>query len=205
MQVSTNFSSYNDFRFEAADLKSCKNAKQELTSEYSCTHQSATSTQFNEYFIEQFGKQRTCPLDLKAALNQVRDGFENGLEPKLTEDGTSGTYELKNTSNTKVAVFKPIDEEPNAPNNPRGMRAPFGSQTCRPGVLSGESTVREVAAYMLDHGNFSGVPQTTMVEMSHPCFDRFAVDEQDVTQEDYFDQVYYMLNSEQKHQPFSFD
>mmetsp|Transcript_101259 Transcript_101259/g.139827 ORF Transcript_101259/g.139827 Transcript_101259/m.139827 type:complete len:174 (+) Transcript_101259:35-556(+) len=162
----------------------CKLAAAELTSELSYM-QSTCSTQFNEHSIETFGS--TCPLDLKAALKQIRSGFESGSEPKLTDEGTSGTYELRSTSNEKLAIFKPIDEEPNAPNNPRGYQACFGSQTCRAGVLSGESTIREVAAYMLDHDNFSGVPQTTMVEVNHPYFDRSAINEDDLAAEDYFD------------------
>lgn len=73
------------------------------------------------------------------------------MEPKLTADGTSGAYVIKNSTQGNIAVFKPIDEEPFAPFNPRGMTGPFGSDTCRAGVKSGESTLREVAAYLLDH------------------------------------------------------
>lgn len=66
-----------------------------------------------------------------------------------------------------MAVFKPIDEEPFAPNNPRQMKGKFGSETCRPGVKSGESTIREVAAYLLDHEGFAGVPPTALIELTH--------------------------------------
>lgn len=48
------------------------------------------------------------------------------------------------------------------------MQAPFGSNTCRPGVKSGESSLREVLAYQLDHDHFAGVPTTALVELSHP-------------------------------------
>jgi len=102
----------------------------------------------------------------------IRAGFESGLAPSLTEEGTSGTYTLQvaNDEDTvrPVALWKPIDEEPFAPNNPRGMQAPFGSETCRPGVKSGESSLREVIAYLLDHEGFAGVPPTALVEVSHP-------------------------------------
>ena len=67
-----------------------------------------------------------------------------------------------------VAVWKPIDEEPFAPNNPRTFKAPFGSECLRPGVKSGESSLREVLAYVLDHDGFAGVPPTALVEVSHP-------------------------------------
>ena len=100
--------------------------------------------------------------------------MSNGLEPTLSEEGTSGSYVLQRNKGgdeenfEPVAYWKPIDEEPFAPNNPRGMQAPFGSETCRPGVKSGESTLREVLAYLLDHQGFAGVPPTALVEMSHP-------------------------------------
>ena len=84
----------------------------------------------------------------------------------MTEEGTSGAYIIRNHDGA-VAVFKPIDEEPFAPNNPRGMKGLFGSDTCRAGVKSGESTLREVAAYLLDYDGFSGVPATSLVELTH--------------------------------------
>ena len=101
----------------------------------------------------------------------MRQGFNSGNTPILAQEGTSGSYILKGPGeeNVSVAVFKPIDEEPFAPNNPRDMQAPFGSETCRPGVKSGESTLREVYAYLLDHEGFAGVPLTTFVELSHPA------------------------------------
>ena len=51
------------------------------------------------------------------------------------------------------------------------MQAKFGSETCRPGVKSGETTLREVIAYLLDHEGFSGVPETTLVEINHGSFE----------------------------------
>ena len=61
-----------------------------------------------------------CPTAMKAVLEQIRQGFNTYLHPKLTEDGTSGAYLLRNANKDNVAIFKPIDEEPYAPNNPRG-------------------------------------------------------------------------------------
>ncbi len=47
------------------------------------------------------------------------------------------------------------------------MQGKFGSDTCRAGVKSGESTIREIAAFMLDHEGFTGVPLTALVEINH--------------------------------------
>jgi|Transcript_24790 hypothetical protein len=84
-----------------------------------------------------------------------------------------------------VAFWKPIDEEPFAPNNPRGMQAPFGSETCRPGVKSGESSLREVLAFLLDHEGFAGVPPTALVELSHPTLKISPFSESQVTSEEF--------------------
>ena len=67
-------------------------------------------------------------------------------------------------------MFKPIDEEAYAPNNPRGYEGKLGQQSFRSGVLSGEGAVREVCAYILDKDHFSGVPPTTLVEIAHSSF-----------------------------------
>ena len=109
---------------------------------------------------------------MRDCISRVVRGFKAGQCPTLTGDGTSGTYILEDQTETAVAVFKPIDEEPFAPNNPRGMCGPYGSDTCRPGVKSGELTVREVLAYLLDHDSFADVPATTLVQASHSSFDR---------------------------------
>jgi hypothetical protein len=57
---------------------------------------------------------------------------------------------LRGPEKKTLAIFKPIDEEAFGPNNPRGHVGPFGSTSFRAGVLSGESCVREAAAYLLD-------------------------------------------------------
>lgn len=50
---------------------------------------------------------------------QVRRGLDRGFKPELSLEGTGGTYFLQDAARQKVAVFKPSDEEPFAPNNPR--------------------------------------------------------------------------------------
>jgi hypothetical protein len=96
-------------------------------------------------------------------MKQIELGFRKGFKPKLTDDGTSGTYILRGPGKQNLAVFKPIDEEAFAPNNPRNNIGPFGSQSFRKGVLSGEACVREVAAFLLDRDGFLGVPDTTLL------------------------------------------
>jgi hypothetical protein len=117
-------------------------------------------------YIDVYGSVH-CPRVMVQLLEEIRTAFNAKLVPKLTEDGTSGAYRLRDKDKNNIAIFKPIDEECYAPNNPRGLEAPFGSPTTRAGVLSGESCIREVAAYLLDHGHFADVPATTFVEVMH--------------------------------------
>ena len=140
--------------------------------------------------VEIFGNLRTNKR-LEACLEQVRQGFISGSKPVLAHEGTSGAYVLKGPGDDSSAlgVFKPIDEEPFAPNNPRGMQASFGSETFRPGVKSGESTIREVTAYLLDHSGFAGVPLTTFVEVSHPALPNKPVYESQVTSKEYLNLI----------------
>jgi hypothetical protein len=95
-----------------------------------------------------------------------------GLVPVLNLSGTSGTYNLRNTNKDIVALFKPIDEEAFAPNNQKGYTGKFGQESFRKGILSGEGSIREVAAYLLDRSNFFYVPETTFVEICHPTFNK---------------------------------
>jgi hypothetical protein len=114
----------------------------------------------------------SLPNSLKEILEEVRYGLVQGLSPVLIPDGTSGTYMLRNANKETIALFKPIDEEAFAPNNQKGYTAKFGSETFRKGILSGEGSIREVAAYLLDKNNYFEVPETTFVEMSHPAYNK---------------------------------
>lgn len=88
--------------------------------------------------------------------------------PVLTSTGTGGTYLLSDARGMEIAVFKPADEEANAPFNPRGLIGEMGQPGLRQGIRSGEASTREVLAYMLDQEtHFSGVPLTLMVNMAH--------------------------------------
>ncbi|EDO08235.1 phosphatidylinositol 3- and 4-kinase family protein [Babesia bovis T2Bo] len=120
--------------------------------------------------IRRTGIKTTARMD--AIINEIALSLKSNIKPKLTMDGTGGTYLMYNKHRKCCAVFKPIDEEAFAPCNPRGYEGTLNHQGFRSGVLSGEGASREVAAYLLDsaYGGVCGVPDTTMVEASHPCF-----------------------------------
>ncbi|KAJ6795503.1 phosphatidylinositol 4-kinase gamma 4-like [Iris pallida] len=103
-------------------------------------------------------------------------GLENGNLPVMSAEGTGGAYFMQDESGLKyVAVFKPMDEEPMAENNPRGLPLSLDGEGLKRGTRVGEGALREVAAYILDHPvkgrrrsfssdemGFSGVPLTVM-------------------------------------------
>lgn len=119
-----------------------------------------------------------CPRLLQRTAQQARRGLALGLKPELVLEGSGGTYFLRDARKNKVAVFKPGDEEPYAENNPRGYVKHVDAKVdiynnelfLRAGILPGEACLREVAAYLLDHSGFSGVPMTTLAEARHPAF-----------------------------------
>ncbi|GER31888.1 phosphatidylinositol 4-kinase [Striga asiatica] len=117
--------------------------------------------------IEILGRSaQTIPL-----VKEVVKGMKNGVDPVPINGGLGGAYYFKNVWGENVAIVKPTDEEPFAPNNPKGF---VGRALGRPGlkrsVRVGETGFREVAAYLLDHGSFAGVPPTALVKITHSVF-----------------------------------
>ena len=114
-----------------------------------------------------------CHTVLEKIIEEIKIGFLNKLKPLQTEDeeGTSGVYKLRNNNKEIRAIFKPFDEEPFTPNNHKGYKGKFGSSSFREGILSGEGTFREVAAFLIDRNNKFEVPQTSFIEIAHWSFD----------------------------------
>jgi hypothetical protein len=110
---------------------------------------------------------------LKDLLASSWQGMRSGNSPILSEAGVGGTYFMKDSSNRKIGVFKPHDEEMGCLNNPKGftpMSNGFIDCSRTKGVVGGEAAFRECAAYVLDHEYFSGVPATDLVACNYPCF-----------------------------------
>ena len=121
-----------------------------------------------------------APKSLQRLVQQARRGLALGFKPSLAPDGSGGSYFLSDARKKRVGVFKPADEEPFAENNPRGYvphagasssatSGGAGEDSLRQGIRPGELCLREVAAFLLDHDGFSGVPMTTLAEARHPA------------------------------------
>ncbi|KAI9185278.1 hypothetical protein LWI28_005819 [Acer negundo] len=123
------------------------------------------------------------PLVAKKLINSTLDGLESGNNPILSLEGSGGAYFMQDSSGQNyVSVFKPIDEEPMAVNNPRGLPLSVDGEGLKKGTQVGEGALREVAAYILDcpwgafrsfyneERGFAGVPPTVMVKCLHKGF-----------------------------------
>jgi len=102
---------------------------------------------------------------------RAKAGLLNEKGPELCEDGVGGVYFMKDASGSRIAVFKPQDEEPFNANNPKGFRPRRNSlSSFKEGILIGEASVREASAFLLDHGNWAGIPPTGLAFCEHPAF-----------------------------------
>ncbi|KAJ0914409.1 putative 1-phosphatidylinositol 4-kinase [Helianthus annuus] len=123
------------------------------------------------------------PSVLLDLINSTYDGLLKGNYPIRSSEGTGGAYLMMDASGSKyLSVFKPIDEEPMAVNNPRGLPLSTDGEGLKKGTTVGEGALREVAAYILDHPKgerrsvsgehkgFSGVPPTFLATCLHKGF-----------------------------------
>jgi len=104
-------------------------------------------------------------------LRSVVRGLRAAQDPEAATEGMGGTYFLMNEAGGRAALMKPCDEEPLAPNNPKGfVGRQLGDPGLKPSVRVGEAAIREVAAYLLDHDHRAKVPTTILVRASHSAF-----------------------------------
>jgi len=99
-------------------------------------------------------------------VQMCNEGFINGFYPQLISEGTGGTYYMYSGIGEIAACFKPRDEEQHAPNNPKGHVNSLGSKSMSRHILSGELSIREAGAYILDSNHsFHDVPKTVQIEV----------------------------------------
>lgn len=103
---------------------------------------------------------------------EVAVAMASGFSPKPASSGLGGAYFLHAQNGDTIAVAKPVDEEPLAFNNPKGLAGRMlGQPGMKNSIRIGETGLRESAAYLLDHDGFAGVPPTALVKFSHVKFD----------------------------------
>lgn len=123
------------------------------------------------------------PLAIQEMVKATLEGLSSGNNPVRSMEGTGGAYFMQDSTGKKyISVFKPMDEEPMAVNNPRGLPLSVDGEGLKKGTRVGEGALREVAAYLLDHPKsgrrafigdeegFAGVPPTFLVKCLHEAF-----------------------------------
>lgn len=126
-------------------------------------------------------KDRSGPIEIlrcssrcsrtKQIVKEVVKAIKNGVEPIPVHSGLGGAYYFRNVRGESIAIVKPTDEEPFAPNNPKGfVGKALGQPGLKRSVRVGETGFREVAAYLLDYDHFANVPPTVLVKITHSAF-----------------------------------
>ena len=88
-------------------------------------------------------------------VKDIIKGITNGVDPVAVTGGMGGAYYFWDIWGQRVAIIKPTDEEPFAPNNPKGfVGKTLGQPGLKRSVRVGETGFWEVAAYLLDHKNY---------------------------------------------------
>ncbi|KAG9450014.1 hypothetical protein H6P81_009979 [Aristolochia fimbriata] len=105
---------------------------------------------------------------IPALILEATLAIESGGDLFPTPGGLGGAYYLRSDNGTKISVVKPIDDEAGLSKGFVGLI--LGPQGLARPSLDGETAVREVAAYLLDHGGFAGVPPTALVSISEAAF-----------------------------------
>lgn len=106
-------------------------------------------------------------------IKLAEEGLAKGLFPLLVTVGLSGSYWMRGPDRQILGLFKPYDEEINAPNNPMGpaIQGGLGQRNARSGIRVGEGAHREVAAYLIDQFfGFGIVPRTFYASFTHQIF-----------------------------------
>ncbi|KAG5242488.1 phosphatidylinositol and kinase family protein [Salix suchowensis] len=108
---------------------------------------------------------------VRALVVEVAIALASGVDPIPVSSGLGGAYILRSRNGNNIALAKPVDEEPLAFNNPKGFGGlMLGQPGMKRSIRVGETGLRELAAYLLDHGGFASVPPTALVRISHVGF-----------------------------------
>ncbi|PKA46325.1 putative phosphatidylinositol 4-kinase type 2-beta [Apostasia shenzhenica] len=120
--------------------------------------------------IEIIGCPSSCSIT-KQLVRSVVKAIKSGVDPLPIHNGLGGAYFFRNCKGESIAIVKPTDEEPFAPNNPKGfIGKALGQPGLKKSVRVGETGFREVAAYLLDYDHFANVPPTALVKITHSVF-----------------------------------
>ncbi|KAF7827928.1 phosphatidylinositol 4-kinase gamma 5-like [Senna tora] len=162
------------------DLSAVRNGSPLLLTR-NCMHRSSSTPCLSPRGRDIQQRDRSGPIEIlgqsnlldrtKQLVKEIINAMKMGIDPIPVHSGLGGAYYFRNSKGESVAIVKPTDEEPFAPNNPKGF---VGKALGQPGlkcsVRVGETGFREVAAYLLDYDHFANVPPTALVKITHSIF-----------------------------------
>lgn len=120
--------------------------------------------------VEILGSSDYC-ASIDELVKDIVVAIKKGIDPIPVHSGLGGAYYFRNSKGDSVAIVKPTDEEPYAPNNPKGfVGTALGQPGLKHSVRVGETGFREVAAYLLDVDHYAKVPPTVLVKVTHSIF-----------------------------------
>ncbi|KAI1731706.1 phosphatidylinositol 3- and 4-kinase domain-containing protein [Ditylenchus destructor] len=114
-------------------------------------------------------------FDFNENLRRAVQSLDGGIYPELIPDGSSGSYFIRGIDGTILAVFKPKDEEPFAPLNPKWPKF-FQRILCfccfgRACLIPNHGYLSETGASLVDcRLKFGIVPKTRIVKLCSPTF-----------------------------------
>ena len=169
------------------DLRSKKDEDSTTDSEFK---RSPASKHKDKKFVSSDGQIREESLRIvpykfrSAAFRKLHDDIKDvrrsmekkGILPELVGQGSSGSYFCRATCNgPMVGIFKPRDEEPYGPHNPKVrkaiQRALFPCCFGRACLLQNQGYISEASASVVDHMlQLHIVPETVVTSFASPAF-----------------------------------
>uniref|UniRef100_A0A915PF67 Phosphatidylinositol 4-kinase type 2 n=1 Tax=Setaria digitata TaxID=48799 RepID=A0A915PF67_9BILA len=113
--------------------------------------------------------------DFNQNLKRALEAIKAGIQPVRIPAGSSGSYFVRDMNYQNIAVFKPKDEEPFAPQNPKWPKY-FQRMLCfccfgRACLIPNNGYISETAASLVDEKlQLHIVPKTRIVKLASPAF-----------------------------------
>ncbi|VDK79934.1 unnamed protein product [Onchocerca ochengi] len=113
--------------------------------------------------------------DFNQNLKRALEAINAGIQPVRIAAGSSGSYFVRDINYQTIAIFKPKDEEPFAPQNPKWPKY-FQRMLCfccfgRACLIPNNGYISETAASLVDEKlQLHIVPKTRIVKLASPAF-----------------------------------
>ncbi len=122
-------------------------------------------------------EQKTDNPEMNLMIRRIELAFRLGIRPQGTDEGTSGSYFLKDIRGKKLGIFKPADEEVLATHTPKLSSKIkkifykiFPSPTSTKCMEGAGYKAEEASSRISEYLGLYTVPLTRITRLSHPDF-----------------------------------